>query len=117
MLSIGAIKLPNGVTIAEATESVKAGVLRRAKAQDSDEFIPSSFTVNVAESVKAGKRFYLGAQTSIDVDKLIVEYQGVEYEITPDNAGLVASVLQMFTHIHADSKLRSVVLQIQLLLR
>lgn len=99
MLSIGAIKLPNGVTIAEATESVKADVLRRAKAQDSDEFIPSSFTVNVAESVKAGKRFYLGAQTSIDVDKLIVEYQGVEYEITPDNAGLVSlGVADVYTY-------------------
>ena len=99
MLSIGAIKLPNGVTIAEATESVKADVLRRAKAQDSDEFIPSSFTVNVAESVKAGKRFYLGAQTSINVDKLIVEYQGVEYEITPDNAGLVSlGVADVYTY-------------------
>lgn len=99
MLSIGAIKLPNGVTIAEATESVKADVLRRAKAQDSDEFIPSSFTVNVAESVKAGKRFYLGAQTSIDVDKLIVEYQGVEYEITPDNAELVSrGVADVYTY-------------------
>lgn len=99
MLSIGAIKLPNGVTIAEATESVKADVLRRAKAQDSDEFIPSSFTVNVAESVKAGKRFYLGAQTSIDVDKLIVEYQGFEYEITPDNAGLVSlGVADVYTY-------------------
>lgn len=99
MLSIGAIKLPNDVTIAEATESVKADVLRRAKAQDSDEFIPSSFTVNVAESVKAGKRFYLGAQTSIDVDKLIVEYQGVEYEITPDNAGLVSlGVADVYTY-------------------
>ena len=99
MLSIGEIKLPNGVTIAEATESVKADVLRRAKAQDSDEFIPSSFTVNVAESVKAGKRFYLGAQTSIDVDKLIVEYQGVEYEITPDNAELVSlGVADVYTY-------------------
>lgn len=99
MLSIGAIKLPNGVTIAEATESVKADVLRRAKAQDSDEFIPSSFTINVAESVKAGKRFYLGAQTSIDVDKLIVEYQGVEYEITPDNAELVSlGVADVYTY-------------------
>lgn len=99
MLSIGTIKLPNGVTIAEATESVKADVLRRAKAQDSDEFIPSSFTVNVAESVKAGKRFYLGAQTSIDVDKLIVEYQGVEYEITPDNAELVSrGVADVYTY-------------------
>lgn len=69
-------------------------MMRRRKLmviQDEDEyFVPKLFTVNLSsESVKAGKRFYLGAQTSIDVDKLIVEYQGVEYEITADNAELV----------------------------
>lgn len=90
VLSIGAIKLPERVTIGVATESIKADVLRRVKAADSEEFEPSIFTVNVNESVKSGKRFSIGALTSRDADKLIIEYQGVEYEITPDNAELVS---------------------------
>lgn len=69
-------------------------MMRRRKLmviQDEEEyFVPKLFTVNLSsESVKAGKRFGIGALTSLDADKLIVECLGGEYEITADNAELV----------------------------
>ena len=99
VLSIGAIKLPEGVIITEATDTVKADVLKRAGTTDSDEFIPSIFSASAAESVKSGKKFSIGARTSTDVEKLLVTYQGTTYELTPSNAELVElGVADVYTY-------------------
>lgn len=90
ILSISGIKLPHGVTInTSPSEEVKTAVYAKVCAIGSDEFVPSVFTVNVNSSVKSGKSIMITAQTSTDVDKIIVEYQDESYELTPNNKTMV----------------------------
>lgn len=89
VISISAIKLPSGVTFERVSKSVIEDAISKLNAVQNDEFVPAIFTINADDSVKSGKKFYLSAQSSTDVDMFVVTYNDVDYEIKPSNKGLV----------------------------
>lgn len=89
VISISAIKLPSGVTFERVSQSVIEDAISKLNAVQNDEFVPAIFTINADDSAKSGKKFYLSAQSSTDVDMFVVTYNDVDYEIKPSNKGLV----------------------------
>lgn len=89
VISISGIKLPAGVEITKVSQEVQNEVLRVVKLVNDGEFVPAVFTVDADESVKSGKKIYVDAQTSADVDKLIITYRGEQYEVEPFNKSFV----------------------------
>ena len=89
VVSISGIKLPAGVEITKVSQEVQNEVLRVVKLVNDGEFVPAVFTVDADKSVKSGKKIYVDAQTSADVDKLIITYRGEQYEVEPSNKAFV----------------------------
>lgn len=89
VVSISGIKLPAGVEIIKVSQEVQNEVLRVVKLVNDGEFVPAVFTVDADKSVKSGKKIYVDAQTSADVDKLIITYRGEQYEVEPFNKAFV----------------------------